>query len=57
MDIESFTTMTEKLSAEEFVTVMSLFFNHMTDNILSTGGQIDKFIGFDYFFFCHYLNN
>ncbi len=44
-DIRSFTTISEKLSAEELVKSLNTYFNIMVNIIISHNGTIDKFIG------------
>jgi adenylate cyclase len=44
-DIRSFTTISEKLSAEEVVTSLNTYFNIMVSIIIQHKGIIDKFIG------------
>ncbi len=44
-DIRSFTTISEKLSAEELVKSLNTYFNIMVNIIISHKGTIDKFIG------------
>ena len=44
-DLASFTTLSEKLSAEQTVDVLTGYFNAMTPLIHATGGTVDKFIG------------
>ncbi len=44
-DIKGFTTISEKLSPEELVTLLNRYLTRMTDLILETGGTVDKFEG------------
>ena len=44
-DIRSFTTISEKLSAEELVKSLNTYFNIMVNIIIEHNGTIDKFIG------------
>jgi len=44
-DLASFTTMAERLSAEQTVEVLSRHFNAMIPLIHASGGTVDKFIG------------
>ncbi len=44
-DIRSFTTISERLSAEELVTSLNMYFNIMVGIIIEHKGIIDKFIG------------
>ncbi|MBI4866176.1 MAG: GAF domain-containing protein [Candidatus Wallbacteria bacterium] len=44
-DIRSFTTITEKIGAQETVAMLNEYFSHMVDAIFSFGGTLDKFIG------------
>ncbi|MBI3893302.1 MAG: GAF domain-containing protein, partial [Candidatus Wallbacteria bacterium] len=44
-DIRSFTTITEKIGAQETVMMLNEYFSHMVDAIFSFGGTLDKFIG------------
>lgn len=44
-DLEGFTTLSELLSAEQTVELLTLYFNTMTPLIHATGGTVDKFIG------------
>ena len=44
-DIQSFSTISEKLSAQELVERLNEYFTEMTDIILNYGGTVDKFIG------------
>ena len=44
-DLASFTTLSEQLSAEQTVEVLTGYFNAMTPIIHATGGTVDKFIG------------
>ena len=44
-DLEGFTTLSEQLSAEQTVELLTLYFNAMTPLIHATGGTVDKFIG------------
>jgi len=44
-DIRSFTTISEKLSAEELVKALNTYFNVMVSLIIENKGTIDKFIG------------
>lgn len=44
-DLASFTTLSEQLSAEQTVEVLTGYFNAMTPLIHATGGTVDKFIG------------
>ncbi len=44
-DLASFTTLSEQLSAEQTVEVLTGYFNAITPLIHATGGTVDKFIG------------
>lgn len=44
-DIRNFTTLSEKLSAQEVVELLNAYFSKVCDIILAHGGMIDKFIG------------
>jgi len=44
-DIRNFTTITEKLSAQETVEFLNVYFERVINVIRSEGGRIDKFIG------------
>ena len=44
-DIRNFTSLSEKLSAEEVVELLNAYFSKVCDIILAHGGMIDKFIG------------
>jgi class 3 adenylate cyclase len=44
-DIRSFTTLSEEISAEELVSMLNRYFNHMIDAVLEFDGTLDKFIG------------
>ena len=44
-DLANFTTLSEQLSAEQTVEVLTGYFNAMTPIIHRTGGTVDKFIG------------
>ncbi len=44
-DIRDFTTLSEKLSAEEVVELLNAYFTRVCDIILAHGGMIDKFVG------------
>lgn len=44
-DIRSFTSISEKLPAEDVVEMLNLFFNAMVDIIFKNNGILDKFIG------------
>ncbi|NUP87917.1 MAG: CHASE2 domain-containing protein, partial [Burkholderiaceae bacterium] len=44
-DLASFTTLSEQLSAEQTVEVLTLYFNAMTPIVHASGGTVDKFIG------------
>ena len=44
-DIRDFTTLSEKLSAEQVVELLNVYFSKVCDIILAHGGMIDKFIG------------
>ncbi len=44
-DLANFTTMSEQLSAEQTVEVLTGYFNAMTPIVHATGGTVDKFIG------------
>jgi adenylate cyclase len=44
-DIRSFTAMSEKLPAEEIVSMLNAFFSAMVDVIFRNNGVLDKFIG------------
>lgn len=44
-DIRSFTSIAEKLPAEDVVKMLNLFFNAMVDIVFKNNGILDKFIG------------
>lgn len=44
-DIRDFTTLSEKLTAEQVVELLNVYFSKVCDIILAHGGMIDKFIG------------
>jgi adenylate cyclase len=44
-DIESFTTISEKLDPERLTKLMNRYLGEMTDTILASGGTLDKYIG------------
>ncbi|PJI95531.1 adenylate cyclase [Acidovorax sp. 69] len=44
-DLANFTTLSERLSAEQTVEVLTGYFNAMTPIVHATGGTVDKFIG------------
>lgn len=44
-DIRSYTTLTEKLQAEEVVTMLNSYFEEMVDTVLGYKGTLDKYIG------------
>ena len=44
-DIRDFTTLSEKLTAEQVVELLNVYFSKVCDIILANGGMIDKFIG------------
>jgi len=44
-DLASFTTLSEQLSAEQTVEVLTGYFNAMTPIVHASGGTVDKFIG------------
>ncbi len=44
-DLAGFTTLSEHLSAEQTVEVLTLYFNAMTPIVHASGGTVDKFIG------------
>ena len=44
-DLANFTTLSERLSAEQTVELLTGYFNAMTPIVHATGGTVDKFIG------------
>lgn len=44
-DIRSYTTLTEKMQAEEVVAMLNTYFEEMVDAVLHYGGTLDKYIG------------
>ena len=44
-DLANFTTLSEQLSAEQTVEVLTDYFNAMTPIVHATGGTVDKYIG------------
>ena len=44
-DLANFTTLSEQLSAEQTVELLTAYFNAMTPIVHATGGTVDKFIG------------
>lgn len=44
-DIRSFTTITEKLDADQIEKFMNTYLGAMTDVVLASGGTVDKYIG------------
>ena len=44
-DIRSYTTLTEKMQAEEVVVMLNSYFEEMVDAVLHYGGTLDKYIG------------
>jgi class 3 adenylate cyclase len=50
-DIRGFTSMSEKMNAQDVVTLLNTYFNKMVNIILQNDGTIDKFIGDAIFLF------
>ncbi len=44
-DIANFTTLSEQVSPEELVVQMGSYFGPLSDDIMATGGTVDKYIG------------
>jgi adenylate cyclase len=44
-DLDHFTTLSEQLTAEQTVELLTAYFNAMTPLVHATGGTVDKFIG------------
>jgi adenylate cyclase len=44
-DIAGFTSISEKLSAEELVTLLNRYLGEMTEIVMNSGGTLDKYIG------------
>jgi len=44
-DVRGFTSLSEKMSPEEVVSLMNMYLNLQTTVILSWGGSVDKFVG------------
>jgi len=44
-DIRSYTTLTEKLKAEDVVAMLNAYFEEMVDAVFKYGGTLDKYIG------------
>lgn len=44
-DIREFTTFSERLDAQEVVTMLNAFFSRAVEPILENGGTVDKFVG------------
>ncbi|MDY6938485.1 MAG: GAF domain-containing protein [Cyanobacteriota bacterium] len=44
-DIRSYTTLTEKMQAEEVVAMLNAYFEEMVDAVFLYGGTLDKYIG------------
>ncbi len=45
IDLKGFTSISEKLAADDLVNMINGFFGHMTDAISSNDGVVDKFMG------------
>jgi len=44
-DIRGFTTISEQLTADQLISALNHYLEHMTDIVLNNSGMIDKFIG------------
>ena len=44
-DIRGFTTLSERVSPEELISILELYFTPMTQIVLNNGGTLDKYIG------------